>query len=277
MQLFEEKRIIGTKPFKIGLFSDLHIDSKDCNRDKLKADLKWAHENCDELLLNGDIFSCILPTDRKRFVRSQSMFDSDAQLNEIVRYVGDFLKPFADKINIAGLGNHETSVMKWNNYNPLQGLIDYLNYNPDSSIKLAGFKDYIRYKFRSNDKGSCHTFDILKFHGAGGSAPVTKGMIDLSRLGGTYLADLIWIGHKHTAIVNNSGVQIMVSSQNNIIEKSVTGIITPGYHKVIEQKDHFDLSYSEERFNGVSAQNGFGVLELQIKNNELKRSVRIMQ
>jgi len=276
MQLFEEPRIIGSKPFNIMLISDLHADSLDCNREKLKADLKWGYENCDDILINGDIFSCILPGDRKRFVRSQSMFDSDAQLNDIVKYVADILKPFADKIRIAGLGNHETSVIKWNSYNPLQGLVDLLNYG-GAKIKLAGYKDYIRYKFRTCKNGSVKTFDILKFHGAGGSAPVTKGMIDLSRLGGTFLADLIWIGHKHTAIVNNSGVQIQISSQNKIVEKPVIGVITPGYHKIVEQKNSFDLSYSEERFNGVSAQNGFAVVELQITNKELKRSVRIMQ
>ena len=276
MQLIKEERIIGHKPFKIALFSDLHIDSLDCDREKLKSDLNWAYNNCDDILLNGDVFSCILPGDRKRFVRSQSMFDSDAQLNEIVKYVADYLTPYADKIRISGLGNHETSVMKWNSYNPMQGLVDILNYN-GAKIKLAGYKDYIRYVFKATPSATSIAFDILKFHGAGGSAPVTKGMIDLARLGGVFLADLIWIGHKHTAIVNNSGVQLMISSQNKIVEKASIGIITPGYHKIAEQKDSFDLSYSEERFNGISAQNGFGILNLQIVNKKLRRDVRIMQ
>ena len=50
MQLLQEKREIGQNSFKIGLFSDLHIDSKDCNRDKLKEDLQWACDNCDDIL-----------------------------------------------------------------------------------------------------------------------------------------------------------------------------------------------------------------------------------
>lgn len=273
MQLITRKVDIEKK-YKIALFSDLHIDSMDCNREKLKADLTAAHKDCDEIIINGDLFSCILPTDRKRFVRSQSMFDSDAQLNEIVKYVADFLNPFKDKISIIGLGNHETSVMKFNNYNPIQGVIDRL----DCGIEMGGFKDYIRFVCRrpgQKDKGSA--FDILKFHGAGGSAPVTKGMIDLSRLSGTYVADLIWIGHKHTALVNNSGSSVYVSQQNNIKIKNTISMITPGYHKPVEQKDHYDLSYSEERFNGISAANGYGVVELWHHNHELQKKAWIEQ
>lgn len=249
-----------------GLFSDTHIDSKGCDTKKLKADMQSVVDQGGRLWFNGDIFSAILPQDRKRRTAGCSIFNSDAELNEIVEYGVEFFKPYAKYIDFIGLGNHECSVMKWNGFNPVAMLIFMLNKDCGTDIKAAGYKDFIQ--IQAKVSSGILSFTVLKDHGKGGSSPVTKGMIDFSRYS-NYNYDLLWIGHKHTAIVNYSDMNISVNGRGRIVQGKKLGIITPGYQKPVSQKDKFVLNYSEERFHGTSAMNGFGILELSVKRDEI--------
>jgi hypothetical protein len=273
-----------TKMF--GLFSDTHIDSKDCNLKQLKKDLDFMAAKDGRIFFNGDVFDAILHGDRKRHTMGNDMFNTDDQINEIVDYAVDNLKDYVDYIDLIGIGNHETAVLKHHNFSLTRALIKELNhYRSDNlaPIELGDYKGFIRLKFNERvllNKGKGkdltyvwedrkHYFDIMYFHGTGGSAPVTKGMIDFNRISTSYLANLYWTGHKHHAIIDSGQLSMIMGADGQIHEHKKTFIQTPSYMKRRHQeRDKYRLSYADEKFLAEVGVNGFGVLELERDEEE---------
>lgn len=80
-------------------------------------------------------------------------------------------------------------------------LVDRLNVNLEHNkskhrIKHGSYIGYLQYVLRHNGKFR-KTFNILYYHGGGGSSPVTKGMIDISRIKVNWIFDVHIFGHKH--------------------------------------------------------------------------------
>ena len=65
-------------------------------------------------------------------------------------------------------------------------------------------------------------------HGAGGSAPVTKGMIDRARIYDTITADVYVIGHKHTSVHAQTKHEYL-DNRGNVRRQDRDFIIVPGY------------------------------------------------
>ena len=98
--------------FNFGLFSDLHLDSAHHNRKKLLTDLQDCVDHQGRIYINGDIFDFILPGDRKRYTRGSDESDVDDILGKIIRQGVEILAPFVNHIDLIGMGNHETAVLK---------------------------------------------------------------------------------------------------------------------------------------------------------------------
>lgn len=193
------------KAHKLMLMSDLHLLAKDTDESRIIEDLEEAKDEGARVLLNGDIFEAIKFGGGDRRASSGRLHDADhgvdATVNGWLKYAYDFLAPYADIIDLIGVGNHETALMRFNGVEIVQLLVEKLNASRTKSLPpiiYAGYEGVIRYIFSVGNKSTSFSFQIRFHHGGGGSAPVTKGMIDFNRME-TWMhgADMLWIGHKH--------------------------------------------------------------------------------
>lgn len=210
--------------------SDLHIDSISANRKYLIEDLDLAKARNATILLVGDTFDAM-----------QGRFDPRRNMDELrpeyrrqdyydfaVQDVAGILEPYAENLLLVADGNHELGVLKNSNTNLTDRLVSMINYRTGAHVVHAGYGGYVRWMLKSKGRGL--TSVLLKYyHGAGGEAPVTRGVIQTNRQA-VYLPDaqIVVNGHNHNQYyvtiarerVNQAG-QIFFDTQHHVR--------TPGY------------------------------------------------
>jgi hypothetical protein len=98
---------------------------------------------------------------------------------------------------VIGYGNHETSIIKYQETDILQRFVDLLNYKNKSQVYTGGYGGWVvlRYEIRPT---TSMTKTLKYHHGAGGGGIVTKGAINLTRALETYEnMDIFVMGHIH--------------------------------------------------------------------------------
>ena len=249
------------KVIKLALFSDIHFDSPDCDRETLKKHLDWCIKDGRYILFNGDTFDAILLGDRKRST-PHHITNTDNQLNVKLNEIYEFLKPYQKNILFMGRGNHEESVLKYNGLDVLEMLTTMLNMGQEHKILYGNYANFLRFTFKEQGKNqSQYHYDIYAHHGYGANAPVTKGIIDYSRIGKSVVADLIWTGHRHNALIDASDPVMFPDINGNIILKNRQCIQTPSYQK--GKKIDNGINFEEKFFNN-SALPGFGEVNLRL-------------
>lgn len=272
-----------TTPFKLdstlklGLFSDIHFDSPDCDKETLTKHFDYCLKDNRYILIGGDLFDAILLKDMKRAV-NHLLTAKDNQINVKLEETAHFLDKYKDNIIFIGRGNHEESVLKYNGLDLLQMLTTLLNAGKKNPIQYGNYANFLRFSFINTQKKSIAHYDIFQHHGAGGSAPITKGMLDFSRISKGTNTDLIWIGHKHNAIIDASDPIMYIDNNGQVIFKNRQLIQTPSYQKgrTIDYNANF-----AERFYSHTSLSGFGELNLTpayserrpIVNSDLKLTV----
>lgn len=263
-------------PTKLGLFSDIHFDSPDCDKETLKAHLDYCLADKRYILINGDLFDAILLKDQKRAV-PHLVERADNQLNVKLEETAHFLTPYQDRILFIGRGNHEESIIKYSGIDLLQMLVTMMNAGNKHQIQYGNYANFLRFSWLNSAGKSVAHYDIFAHHGAGGSAPVTKGMIDFSRLSKGINADLIWVGHKHQSIVDYSDPIMYIDNNGTVVLKNRQLIQTPSYQK--GRTIDYNVNFAE-RFYSHTALSGFGEVNLipVIENNKrtVKSDVRIV-
>ena len=223
------------KDLKLMLMSDLHIGALHNDYDRIESDLKRA-KDCGALIaINGDVFDMILPGDRKRFRTNNlhpRMYQSgDDMIGESIRWALEILEPYKDRIIMIGDGNHDDAVARFHHIEPVKQLVIMLN-GKNGKIKYGGYHGWLHFIFDyGDDRGH---YVINYHHGAGGSAPVTKGAITFSRANMWIEgADAIWRGHTHTLQAGRDakiGYNIMARSlESRIKHRTVLTIRTGSY------------------------------------------------
>lgn len=269
---FISKISYSEKPeLKLALFSDLHIGAEDTDMKSMRRDFKTSADEGRKILINGDIAELILPNDRKRYTPSKALSDRNDVINETMEICLKELKPYADFIDFIGTGNHEESTLKFNNFDLVGALVVLLNRERSSTlppIHRAGYQGYIQYKLVPTGKrNACSPFTIYHHHGSGGSAPVSKGMIDFNRIDTSHNALLYWLGHKHVAITDNGRMKDGLTSFGNYEQWVEKAMITPGY-KTHELTKEYKMSYSD-RFYNMQAK-GYGIVDVFIDRSQGK-------
>lgn len=246
---------------KLALFSDIHFDSPDCDRETLKKHLDYCLKDGRYILINGDFFDMIILGDRKR-ATPHHITNTDNQLNVKLNEAYEFLKPYQNNILFFGRGNHEESIMKYNGLDVLEMLTTMLNMSSEHKILYGNYTNFLRFTFKSTGKNRAQVhYDIYAHHGAGGNAPVTKGIIDYSRIGKSVIADLIWTGHRHNALIDASDPVMFPDTNGNIILKNRQCIQTPAYQKGRLMNNNINFP---EKFYTNQAIPGFGEVNLRL-------------
>ena len=256
--------------FYFGLFSDLHIDSVHFAKDKFIADMNESVAHNARILINGDVFDGILPTDRKRYARGQDQFNEDAQINSRIDYAVKLLKPYVDYIDFIGIGNHEASLVKYDNVDMLKLLASELSKYRNLKlppIKRGSYQGFLRFWFEAKG-GAVRQYVIYRDHGKGGASPVTKGIINFNRVHTTFIADTYWLGHTHSSVIDNSTWTIYPDNSGKIIKKQKRSIITAGYNEGFIQRnlgndDCYRNDFVEEKFLAPTGM-GYAMLYLKV-------------
>lgn len=221
------------------LISDLHIGARNIDYDLIDEELRDAKKKGDRIAINGDVLDMILVQDKKRWRTDciHPSLEGKADLvNAAIDWAVKILSPYADIIDMIGVGNHEEAVLKHHSTDVTKNLVYDLSRkrkDPEHVIHYGGYCGFLPYSFcfgkRSSGEQSSRRLTIFYHHGAGGSAPVTRGMIDLHRFGGWVNADVIWMGHKHTRICSSVQTISCPVTGDHPIVREVRQVITGSY------------------------------------------------
>lgn len=246
------------RPTKIGLFSDLHLDNPNFDKPTFEEHANYCLKDGRYMLFDGDIFDAIIRTDKKRAVNSL-LESGDNQLNMKLDKAYELLKPYQEQILFMGRGNHEESILKYSGIDVLDLLAKMLNSGKKHQIVVGNYANFIRFSWLNSSNKTKLKYDIYAHHGAGGSAPQSKGMLDFAALEKGANVDLIWMGHKHNSLIDYSAPIMFIDQNGNIILKNRQCIQTPSYQK--GRTIDYNVNFAE-RFYNHTALSGFGELTI---------------
>ena len=264
------------QPFYIACFSDMHIDSWNFDEAKCREDFEEAKRLNARILIGGDSTDGILPGD-KRYSRGRDKLNCDGSINMIVKILYDFLLPYREYIDWIGMGNHENTNLQRSHYDIVLGAVTLLNQNREKPIHHGGYKGFIRYLIQHQDRTSALT--IFQYHGKGGSAPVTKGMIDFNRVRSDYEADLYWLQHKHTLIQDPGASRTFVSVKNNLARRQQIAFTSAGYQSDCIERDYNESGYICDFSDTLATASAMGnaVIEAKLKGDAHELTYRVLQ
>lgn len=240
--------------FPFFLASDIHFDEPGFDRELFARDFDRAKRDGSRIIINGDVFGCILPSDLKRYTRgNDASGQTDGIINKALRDAESLFAPYVDLIDVIGLGNHEVSVLKYHHIDVTAMLVASLNRIRSPAlppIRHGGYTGYIRYQFEGPSRSHPQRFDIFYNHGQGGNAEVTDGIIDAKRRQYTR-ADLIWLGHKHKRWAIETDPEEGMGEGGRIYVRKRWAVMTGCYSKVTGEtnasEDGYRINYGEER------------------------------
>jgi hypothetical protein len=193
------------KQVKIAMLSDIHWDNPKCDWKLLKRDLDYCKENNIPIMVNGDFFCLMQGRGDRRGNKSdiRPEHNNAKYLDSIVETAVEWWSPYAHLLTVIGYGNHETSIIKYQETDILQRFVDLLNYKNGTNVYAGGYGGWIvvRQTFETNVVSS---FKIKYFHGSGGGGVVTKGALNLTRALEMYEDfDVFTMGHIHENAARN--------------------------------------------------------------------------
>lgn len=218
---------------EIALLSDLHWDNPKCDRVLLKKHLDYCLKNNIFVVITGDLFCLMQGRGDKRANKSDILPEHNnfKYLDSIIETAVEWFTPYVSILKVISYGNHETSVIKWQETDILQRFVDLLNMTTSGNVQVGGYGGWIIYEVthRTNSKV---TFKHKYFHGSGGGGIVTKGAINLTRALETYEGfDLFSMGHIHENSCRNDSREVLYINRN-IVEirlKQIHHCITGTY------------------------------------------------
>ena len=197
--------LLQGKRVQIAMLSDLHWDNPKCDWDLLKRDLDYCKTNNIPVMVNGDFFCLMQGKGDRRGNKSdiRPEHNNAKYLDSIVETAVEWFSPYADILTVIGYGNHETSVIKWQETDLLQRFVDLLNYKNGSNVYAGGYGGWIILR-QEISAGIESSFKIKYFHGSGGGGVVTKGALNLTRALEMYEDfDVFTMGHIHENAARN--------------------------------------------------------------------------
>lgn len=185
------------------LRSDAHHDAPACDREMEEEHLAKAKERHALIFDFGDLFDAMQGKfdPRRNFddVRPEDV--GVDYYDRIVKHAADFYAPYAEDWVMFGRGNHEIAVLDKCNTDITSQLSALLNVNLPEGRKtmVGGYGGWVRFMFNVQ-KTVKQSINMKYFHGSGGAAPVTQGVIQTNRQQ-VYLpdADIVVNGHTHTS------------------------------------------------------------------------------
>jgi hypothetical protein len=179
--------------------SDVHYDSKNCDRKLLKKHFDLAKKRNAFILINGDWLDVMgmkhdprsIPND----IRPEYMKAGGSYLDLVIQDSYEFLKNYKENIGLITYGNHETNIVRRQQIDPLKYLAALLN-DGEETVKLGGYQGAVIFKLCRTKTNYCSKW--YYHHGSGGGAKRSKGILNADLLvSQNSWADVITCGHDH--------------------------------------------------------------------------------
>lgn len=211
------------------LRSDAHHDSTAADQDMEMRHLLEAERRGALICDIGDLFDCMNGRYDKRADREhlRPEYQHGPYLNRLVDVAYDRYRRFAPRWLHMSPGNHETAVAKHNDFDLTQQL--YSRLKPDAPLlNLGRYAGYMRFHVHAFGRRA-GSLVLAYHHGFGGSAPVTRGVIQTNRMAISYPdAHIVWSGHTHTEFYLSIARQRLLQT-NQIARDEQIHIRSPGY------------------------------------------------
>lgn len=240
--------------------SDIHYDSKKCERQLLRKHLDQAKEKNAKVFMFGDVFDCMGGKYDKRTNKEdiRPEYQKANYFDVITRDFKDFLKDYKDEVIFISQGNHELSVLARHEVN----LIENLCY--DTNIITGKYAGFIRFYFsHGTNGGNRQSMTVYYNHGSGGNSPVTRGAIKTNRRQDAIDADIYISGHIHTTM-DMPRPKIRLNEQCNA-ERIEPQHILLGCYK----NEMLDGGYSDMKEYPPASLGGYWIKFYYDKNNRI--------
>jgi len=189
-----------TQEWTFVLASDIHWDSTHCDRDAWDKVLRQASNNGWGVFVWGDLYDLMNgrhdPRRARHGVRPE--FDHAGYLDAVIEGCADWHKARNENGNIILLsrGNHEESIRKNCDTDPIQRTVSLMNYGTPHTTYSGGYGGWVRFMLDIN--GHHYTLKLNYFHGSGGAPIMTHGVLSTVRMAAfSPDADIICTGHVH--------------------------------------------------------------------------------
>ena len=231
---------------RVMLTSDHHLGAATTDEARIVKDLERARKENARIIVNGDVFDFILPGDRKRFQQSALadwLHGKDDIVNACIQRAYDLYAPYADLIDVIGDGNHDTALSKHHAADAVALLVQLLNERTSSNILHGGYRGWITYRWYVSTTATVN-LKLYRHHGAGGGAPATRGMLDLTRMiGFVPMADVVTVGHKHHRWAAKYGYLQLLDSGREV-ESEGLFVMTGAYMDTYAPKGNYAANWN---------------------------------
>lgn len=229
-------RITAVDSLPLLIISDIHYDSLQCDRDSLKKHLDQIQEKNGKILIIGDWFDVMGchkdPRSKAADIDPRYIQRGRSYLDLVVEDSYEFLKPYTENLELITYGNHETSILKYRDTDPLERLIFLLNQGKHTVHKGAYAGWILCQLSRKGSPKAKTAFNISYHHGKGGNAKRSKGIL-YSQLDAMEFPDahLIVSGHDHNKIYDPSNVRKRIRGDGKTYKDTVHWLKTGSYAK----------------------------------------------
>lgn len=255
------------KPLMV--ISDVHWDSKDCDRKLLKKHLNTAVEQDAAIIIIGDFFDMMEGrNDMRRSNTARAEHYAPNYLQKVVMDAAEWLQPYAKNIAMISNGNHETSVAKHTQVQTLTWLCYELR-KQGSQVIEGDYQGFfvVRAVYEYEGKNTYFPYKIFYHHGLWGGI-ISKGTQSVMRFGAVVPdADMIVTGHTHD--------QWMMLHTRYKLNKA--------YDVTLEDQIHLKLGTYKNEFktgNGFAVEKiglpkpvGGWMVDFNIEKNDVKNNV----
>lgn len=255
------------KPLMV--ISDVHWDSKDCDRKLLKKHLNTAVEQDAAIIIIGDFFDLMEGrNDMRRSNTARAEHYAPNYLQKVVMDAAEWLQPYAKNIAMISNGNHETSVAKHTQVQTLTWLCYELR-KQGSQVIEGDYQGFfvVRAVYEYEGKNTYFPYKIFYHHGLWGGI-ISKGTQSVMRFGAVVPdADMIVTGHTHD--------QWMMLHTRYKLNKA--------YDVTLEDQIHLKLGTYKNEFktgNGFAVEKiglpkpvGGWMVDFNIEKNDVKNNV----
>lgn len=230
------------------LISDVHFDSKHCQRQLLRKHLNQAVERDAAILAIGDIFDIMGGRGDTRRSKSDMLeqYNQDNMFDLIVEDATEFFLPYASRFVAMGDGNHEKENKRYLETDLLARLCDNLD------VEHTGYSGWVRYLFGS-PSGRMVAKRLVYHHGYGAGSDSSNGAAMTRQRAVLYPdADIVATAHIHKA-------WYMELSRYRISEDGAPFKDTQYHVQLATYKDEGDMSggYITEKGGGPAPLGGW--------------------
>ena len=246
--------------------SDVHYDSKECDRELLDKHLREAEKRGALVFINGDWFDLMQgkKDPRGSYSSLRPEYKGANYLDLVIQESADYLSKF-DLQYIIGRGNHETNITERMHHDPIASLAMLMRMQ-GKEVTDVGYDGYICYRLRK----STTVASTLQYfhHGYGGAAPRSKGVLNADLNQAAYPdADIYTTGHTH----NKTYLPLIaerVSKNTGVIKRSVCHHIQTGSYKKLS-----DMGWAKEKGFKATPMGGWWMdIELFLTNKVNNRT-----